>query len=63
MRRSRCSLTPASGAADPDTLMMFEGHAIPGIREEYVEEREVHRLQPIAATAEEAERNRVGSLN
>jgi integrase len=42
------AITYASGVADMDTLHLFEGHAIQGVRREYVEEIEVHRLRAIA---------------
>lgn len=40
--------TYASGAADIDTLSLFEGHAIAGVRRHYVEELAIHKLRPIA---------------
>lgn len=42
------ALTYAGGAgADPDAVHLFEGHQIPGIRREYIEEVEAHRLLQI----------------
>lgn len=42
------AVTRASGAADLDSLKLFEGHVIQGMREDYVEELEVDGLCKIA---------------